>query len=332
MAAIPPRPASFTPDGLPPRTVSMRVPFWQNRAVQTPRLQLVHTNGASGVATNQSSYNWATNKPEVNTLPHYQVQLDGQAAKYIPTDRRGLDNATVTSSSADWLKLTSAQRADITAHGQVRNWSIGIETSDLGYGAGKPGDLSGFTEAQIETLAGILAYDSIVWNIPLAYPDTWHAAGTACHTEPFEYPYWTLFRGKSCPGSRKKGLMRSRVLPRAAEIRAAWTGVTAPPPTDPITNPNPGDDDMKFRAYYLLEPGPGIFAAYQSPGCVGVKVQMRNLESWVAHCQRLMDDGVQGLDVAEFGLVHTHDPIGFAALGPILGDTPAGLDTFGVPL
>jgi N-acetylmuramoyl-L-alanine amidase len=214
----------FTPEGLPPNTVSMLVPFWKNRAVQTPRLQLVHTNGASGVATNQSSYNWATAKPESNTLPHYQVQLDGRAAKYIPTDRRGLDNATVTPGSAAWSTLTQAQRDDINRYGQVRNWSIGIETSDLGYGVGKPGDLSGFTDAQIETIAGILAYDSIVWDIPLGYPETWHSPGTACHTEPFEYPFWTLFRGKSCPGSKKKELMRTRVIPRANEIKAAWTG------------------------------------------------------------------------------------------------------------
>ena len=120
--------------------------------------------------------------------------------------------------------LTAAQQAEILAHGQVRNWSIGIETSDLGYAPGKPGDESGFTEEQIETLAGILAYDSILWDIPLAYPETWFGTGTACHTEPFEYPFWTLFQGKSCPGGKKKLLMKSRVLPRAVEIKAAWGG------------------------------------------------------------------------------------------------------------
>lgn len=222
-------PTEFTPEGLPPNTRDMRATFWQKRAVQVPRIQLVHTNGASGIATNQSSKNWLEAAPQSNTCPHYQVQLDGQAAKYLPTDRRGLDNATVAPGTTAYAALTVDQKADILANGQVRNWSIGIETSDGGYGPGKPGDLSGFTEAQIETIAGILAYDSIVWDIPLDYPEQWHGHGTACHTENFEYPFWTLYKGKSCPGSKKKELMRSRVLPRARELRALWTGSPTPP-------------------------------------------------------------------------------------------------------
>ena len=318
----PTKPAEFTPEGLPPNTVSMLVPFWNKRAVQTPRITLVHTNGANGIATNQSSFNWATFKPEENTLPHYQVQLDGQAAKYIPTNRRGLDNATVSSISDAFRTLTAAQQAEILAHGQVRNWSIGIETSDLGYAPGKPGDESGFTEEQIETLAGILAYDSILWHIPLAYPETWFGTGTACHTEPFEYPFWTLFQGKSCPGGKKKLLMKSRVLPRAVEIKAAWGGGED---TGHIDHDNDHDhdeeDDMAMPELvgFFTCPAAGgtVCAVYRG----GYKVHQDGsvLESAQA-LARLggVDDVIKRID----------DVAIWQALGPLLIPV-AGLDVYG---
>lgn len=315
--SVPSKPATFTPEGLPPNTVSMLVPFWQNRAIQTPRLTLVHTNGASGIATNQSSYNWATAKPESNTLPHYQVQLDGRAAKYIPTNRRGLDNATVTAGSAAWSLLTQAQRNDINAHGQVRNWSIGIETSDLGYGAGKMGDLSGFTEPQIETLAGILAYDSILWNIPLAYPDTWWGTGTACHTEPFEYPYWTLYRGKTCPGSLKKILMRTRVLPRANEIRAAWMGGPVIP-----TPPDPDEEEVFMHEYWGYEPQDLICAVYPN---LGYKVAIADPGTLAKHKAQTLGHN-PGADVVDHVTANVDD---WRAFGPLLSPV-AGYDEYGI--
>jgi hypothetical protein len=318
--ATPTKPAEFTPEGLPPNTVSMLVPFWRDRAVQTPRITLVHTNGASGIATNQSSFNWATAKPEHNTLPHYQVQLDGQAAKYIPTDRRGLDNATVDPSSDEFATLTAAQQASILAHGQVRNWSIGIETSDLGYGPGKPGDESGFTEEQIETLAGILAYESILWGIPLAYPETWWGTGTACHTEPFDHPFWTLFH-KSCPGTKKKLLMVSRVLPRAVEIKAAWGGGEHIDDTD-HTDHHPEEESDMTKPELV-----GFFTCPAAGGAVcavfrgGYKVHQDG--PVLASAQALarldgVDDAVKRID----------DLAMWQALGPLLIPV-AGLDAYG---
>jgi N-acetylmuramoyl-L-alanine amidase len=319
MTATPAKPGAFAPDGLPPNTVWMRVPFWQDRALQIPRITLVHTNGADLTATNQSSFNWATAKPEKNTLPHYQVQLDGQAAKYIPTDRRGLDNGTVAVDSDDFPNLTNAQQAEIVAHGQVRNWSIGIETSDLGYGPGKPGDDSGFTDEQIETLAGILAYESILWGIPLAYPETWWGTGTACHTENFEFPFWTLFRGKSCPGTKKKLLMVARVLPRAAEIKAAWTGGEH---TD-IKTDTDSDEENDMPKPELV----GFFNCPAAGGAVcavyrgGYKVHQDGPVLAAAQALARLD----GLDDA----VHPIDDVSmWQALGPLLIPV-AGLDTYG---
>lgn len=316
----PPRPALITPEGLPPNTVSMLVPFWRDRSIITPRLLLVHTNGANGIATNQSSYNWATNKPGTNTLPHYQVQRDGRAAKYIPSNRKGLDNATVTASSADWPKLTQAQRSEILAHGQVRDWSLGIETSDDGYGTGRLGDLSGFTDPQVETLAGIIAYESILWGFPLEYPATWWGTGAACHTEPFEYPFWTLFRGKTCPGSLKKQQMRQLVLPRARQILADWS---PPHPIEPPTNlPSTADTgDEAMLGIYKGPTGDALFELFPN----GDKI-------WIVPPPDGMWAGAEALCRlnGKSAEVQVIDNISvWSALGVIKGPVPPGYDVYG---
>jgi len=197
--------------------------WWQTRPTITPRLQLVHTNGATREGSIEAAINWANSGPYTRTHAHYQVDRD-RAAKLIPTDRRGIGNATRPSAQQD--------------HGNVSDWSIVIETADPGYPT--PGEDVGFVGTQAETVATILAYESVVWNIPLEYPTEWFGPGTGCHTEPFGFPHWTLFDGKVCPGRSKKQEMRDLVLPRAREIVAAWT---TPPSTIP-----PGAEDMAHFA------------------------------------------------------------------------------------
>jgi hypothetical protein len=256
---IPPRPAVFSPDSAPNGVAIDFVSFYTQRQMQTPRITLVHTNGASGPATIASAKRWAEAAPNSNTLPHYQVQLDGKAAKFCPTDRRGLDNA---SASPDDTSLTAAQRLDLKTHGQVRNWSIGIETSDHGWPV--PGGTVGFEPKQGETLATILAYESVVWDIPLEYPTSWWGTGTACHTEPFTYPYWTLFRGKACPGDAKKRDMREWILPRALQILTAWMGGDNPSEEPDMTDAQAQQLAELHSA--LVQPQPGFSDPSGQPG------------------------------------------------------------------
>jgi hypothetical protein len=215
--ALPPRPPTFAFDLAPPGCEVQFVTFWRDRALLDDgraRLQLVHTNAASREGSIESSWNWAHAKPGQNTIPHYQIDRSGRARKMLPSNRRGIANAT----------STSAPGYDV--YGNVRNWSLAYETADTGTLA-DPG-ISAFTEAQVERVATILAYESITagggdsLGIPLSYPSTWHGAGSACHTEPFTNPYWTLYAGKLCPGAKKKQQVRDLILPRAREIAAAW--------------------------------------------------------------------------------------------------------------
>lgn len=317
-----PKPDSFTPEGLPPNTVDMRATFWQKRALMVPVVQKVHTNAASGIATNQSSKNWLEADPQVNTCPHYQVQRDGRAAKFLPTNRRGLGNATVVPGTAAFNRLSAADRASILAHGQIRNWSTCMETSDLGYGPGKPGDASGFSDEQIPTVAGILAYDSILWGIPLAPNQVgyWMSA-TDGHTWVHDYPFTTLFPGKTCPGWKKVEQMQTTVLPLAIQIRAEWMGTTVP--TDPGIPPDinlEGDEDMYLGIYRGPDnsANPAIYELWNN----GRKVWISDPGMW-AGAENLCR--LAGKPV-EAQILDTNT---WSAFGIVDGPVPAGYDVYG---
>lgn len=214
----PPKPDSFNEFGAATTNVRlMLLPTWQTRKMMSPRLLLVHTNAAQHEGHIQSAYNWAV--IDGNTKPHYQVDRDGQAARFLPSNRQG---------SAQFL---------------ANLFGISIETADLGTLAG----LGGFSSEQGETLAAIIAYEAIYGNYPIEYPTSWDGTGVACHTEPFGYPLWTNVKGKTCPGSQKKYEMREWIMPRANEIKAAWLTPTPIPP-DPTPVPPIGDSDMSVLA------------------------------------------------------------------------------------
>jgi hypothetical protein len=181
-------------------------------------LQLVHTNGASREGSIESAINWGNAAPYSNTHPHYQVDRD-RAAKLVPTDRKAIGNKTIVEARG--------------AHGDVADWSIVIETADEGYPT--PGEAGGFIGDQIEMIAQIVAYESILHAIPLRYPTEWWGAGTACHTEPFGYPYWSNANGKVCPGRTKKQQLLNVILPRARAIADAWTDTPKFPEDLPMT-------------------------------------------------------------------------------------------------
>jgi hypothetical protein len=214
------KPALFRPDTGPVGCEIRFVTFLEDRP-RVPngmRLILGHTNAAQREGSIASAWNWAHAKPNSNTCPHYQVDRNGNTRKMLPSNRRAIANATVNSVEG--------------AHGDVAWFSIAIETADSGTLADP--SISAFTPAQIDAMVAIYAYESIVHpQIKLAYPTEWWGAGSAAHTEPFGYPYWTLYNGKICPGNKKKQQIRDIIIPRARELRARWLGETTPPPPPP---------------------------------------------------------------------------------------------------
>ena len=174
----PPRPDRFHPGVPPPGFLLKLVSFWQERRHITPRLQLVHTNAASREGSIEASWRWSQRNTEPGaihgnpvgskyyTIPHFQVDRDGSGALLLPLDRQSITNA------------------------RANSFSIGIETADSGYLADP--SISAFTDKQAETVAVALAYAAWGYQIPLEYPTAWDGTGSACHTEPFGYPYWTI--------------------------------------------------------------------------------------------------------------------------------------------
>lgn len=251
---IPPKPATFSPDGAPDGVEVLFVNFAGTRPLLDAPLRsaLVHTNGAENEGSVKSSWGWAHARPGSNTCPHYQVDRrarndDGIARKMLPSNRRAIANATVD--------------AYQDGRGDIAWWSLAIETADLGWPTPNrpdaPGGTVGFTDLQGETIAQILAYEAVVSPaLLLSLLDQWYGSGIGGHTDPFGYPYTTLAKGKACPGDAKKAEIRSWIIPRAAAIHRAWTTTEQPvviPPT-PLPTPDPEETVMEGARRTLFIP------------------------------------------------------------------------------
>lgn len=217
-----PKPERFHPEDAPPGFETKFVSFWRERPKITPRLQLVHTNGASRQGSIEAAYKWANQPGSGHTIPHFQIDRDGRGCLMLPLDRKGIANY------------------------KAADFSIGIETADTGY-LDDPA-ISAFTPAQAHSVALALAWAAWGYNIPLEYPTAWDGPGTACHTEPFAYPYWTNAPGKICPGLKKKAQMRDLILPHARQILAEWNTPEPPPPPPPDPPPTTTQEDLMLPA------------------------------------------------------------------------------------
>lgn len=218
---IRPRPTEFTPEGCPPGVEWKPYPRWQERPFASFRGMLIHTNGANGIGTVDSAYRWTLADWGTNAMPHYQADLDGRAAKFMPSNRKGICNF-----KADWFFLS-------------------IETSDFGWGPGDPDGAAEFTPEQIETISHIIAYEAITHKFPIVTPETWDGVGVAAHTDPFAFPLWTSVPGKPCPGWRKKEQLRDTIMPYATIIVNTWAN------PDPI----PESDKEDLMDYVILPQG-----------------------------------------------------------------------------
>lgn len=252
---IPPRPAYFGPDGSPPgvelaldsyATLDDGFEWLAARPRATPRLAVIHTNAASYESTTAAQVSWGK-RSRNNTKPHYVV--GDKPMKVLATNRRSIANST-----APWVE-------DAYGEPDVSYWSISIETADLGSiralerGYHWPVDCGPFLSRpdgpdDDEIVARILAYESIVWDFPLAIPEVWNGSGVVTHTWPFPYPHYTTVLGKTCPGDTKINAVRGEVLQRAIDIRDAWTNTKESPVTEFILKPNPEFPEFPWLYVY----------------------------------------------------------------------------------
>ena len=220
---IPTRPDYFGADGAPPG-IALRLDAFgawsESRPTIEPRVGVVHTNAASVESTTDAQIRWGNSATD-RTKPHYCIN-GPQPAKVLRSDLRAIANST---------------SADIEARYGERDssfWTIAIETADTGY-KDDPSISDFLTTSRYgampvphaELVARIIAYESIVHDIPTVIPTMWNSTGWVTHTWPFPFPYFTTVPGKTCPGSKKKASFRTEIMPRAALIHSAWT---TPPP------------------------------------------------------------------------------------------------------
>lgn len=233
---IPPKPASFHPGGAPPG-VGVRLgdydPGWvAKRPLIKPRVIVVHTNGGGGEGNYAGAIRWS-NASDSNTHAHYNLNAP-TPSKNLRSDLRGIGNSTPAEKEREWGVPDSSF------------WSLVIETADRGYRNGGNADLGDFLYDHDELLARIIAYESIVWNIPIKIPVNWVGSGVVTHTAPWDGVY-TIYKGKSCPGlTKKERVLRGDILPRAQQIKNAWTR--------PAPEPEPEKDEPMFEPYLYLPP------------------------------------------------------------------------------
>ena len=223
----PHRPRTFLPGDVPPG-VSKDIYAYGAKWLSTrprirPRVIVVHTNGGAGEGSYRGAINWSNGGPN-RTHAHYNLN-EPSPSKSLSTGLRSIANSTGRDIEAQY-GLPDASF-----------WSISIETADRGYANGGSVDLGDFLHNHDELVARIIAYESIVWNIPIEIPKKFGDPGVVTHTEPWPYPYFTTVTGKTCPGTTKKDrVLRGDILPRARQIRAAWLGLPQPP--------TEGEDEM----------------------------------------------------------------------------------------
>jgi hypothetical protein len=208
--------AGGTPPGVTADLKAYNLSWRVLRPVIRPTTIVIHTNGGSGEGSYAGSIGWS-NRSRNNTHAHYNLNDKNFGAKNLATNRRGIGNSTPKyQETALGVKDSSY-------------WALVIETADRGYNNGGGADLGDFLYNHDELLCRILAYESIVWDIPLAVPSSWVDPGVVTHTSPWDGVF-TIYTGKSCPGETKKDrVLRGNILPRAQKIRDAWTGETEQP-------------------------------------------------------------------------------------------------------
>jgi hypothetical protein len=283
---IPPRPAYFGPDGAPPGIavdLDAYDPNWvASRPRISPRVGVVHTNGGPGEGTIGGALAVA-NSGSNTTHPHYNLNAP-IPTKHLRTDLRSIANSTPRHIEEQYGEIDCSF------------WTISYETADRGYDNGGSTDLGDFLYDHDELLARAIAYDSIVHNIPIIVPVVWNAAGFVTHTAPFDGVY-TIHKGKSCPGTTKKNrVLHGDILPRAREIRAAWTDATPEP--EP-----PTEDDMTPYLYQPPAERTGCPTFYVEGGSMRVATG-RDLAEPIERFRDNHADRVVRYDLAHEAVVH----------------------------
>lgn len=156
----------------------------------TPTQLILHTEASGGKASNQASWNyWA--RTDIVAEAHFLLDMDGDM----------------------WQAMDTVRRADNNVKSNVR--AISIETQDLG---GATVDVTPWTEAQLEQLAGLAAWCHLRYGIPLTPCPAFDEPGMSPHNA---FPAQWSTSAHSCPG-RIRTTQIAEIRSRAQAI-VEWT-------------------------------------------------------------------------------------------------------------
>tara|TARA_R110000787_G_scaffold31077_1_gene82771 strand:+ start:409 stop:1428 length:1020 start_codon:yes stop_codon:yes gene_type:complete len=144
-------------------------------------------------------------RTDVTVESHWWLTMDGRLEQFIETN----------------------VQAHANLHGNSR--ALSIETEDEGDPAHTP-----WTEAQIDTLVGLLVWVHQEHGIPLEIMDRWDRPGLGWHsmwgfvdgenlTGGYYINPWTNSRGKTCPGKLRIRQFIDIVIPRAQALAGTFT-------------------------------------------------------------------------------------------------------------
>jgi N-acetylmuramoyl-L-alanine amidase len=166
-----------------PNVVHSLLPEATYQEVVKPRIAILHSNSGPRSSSWRNLFNW-WRQPSVTGEPHFQVDLDGTVAQMMPLNRR----------------------ADCNAKANRIAWSF--ETQDRGAASVESTE---WTLEQLASMIGVLTALCVCYRLPCYAVTGWNASGIGYHSQ---FPEWSIYRGKTCPGAariRQMDYVRARV-------------------------------------------------------------------------------------------------------------------------
>jgi hypothetical protein len=163
-----------------PNVIYRPIPEAATQSNINPWSTILHSNAAPRNTPWEALVRyWA--RADVDGEAHLQITLDGTIVQAIPFNRRADCNAKANS---------------FKAFGGTAG-AISIETADLG-AATLP--TTSWPEAQLAAIVGAVAATGHKYGIPYSSPTAWNDRGVGHHSQ---FPEWSVFKGKTCPGAAR---------------------------------------------------------------------------------------------------------------------------------
>lgn len=153
-----------------------------------PRTVILHSQAGPRRTLWQSLVSYMK-RSDISLECHFIVELDGTVVQTMPTNRRADCNY------------------------KANQFAISFETQDNGW---PTLSTTPWSPAQVEAIANVVAACGHRYGIPYTSPANYLDAGVGYHSQ---FPEWSTFKGKTCPGAARIRQM-DWVRRRAAEVCA----------------------------------------------------------------------------------------------------------------